>query len=192
MYKAAKHPKSFVSLDGADHLLSNRKDSIYVAEVIASWATRYIDNIEDKPETKAYDFGKVNITLGPTGYATQVSTGEHTFIADEPIQIGGDDLGPTPYDLLLSSLGTCTAMTLRMYANRKEWEIAGIEVSLSHKKENDPDDPKQKIDVIERQIKIKGVDDPDKISRLMQIADKCPIHKTLNSKTKIVTEGLNV
>lgn len=190
MYKAAKHPKSFVSLDKADHLLSNRKDSIYVAEVIASWATRYIKTSQTFDESKGYDFGKVRVILGPTGYASQVSTGEHNFIADEPINIGGDDLGPTPYDLLLSSLGTCSAMTMRMYANRKKWEVAGFEVILTHRKEADPNDPNQKVDIIDRHIKIKGVEDQDKIDRLLQIAEKCPVHKTLSSKTTVITHHL--
>ncbi len=187
MYQAARHPKSFVSLDGADHLLTERKDSIYVGKVIAAWATRYVHHADQSPYDDKYDFGQVKVTLGPTGFTSQVNTGEHIFIADEPTALGGDDLGPTPYDLLLSSLGTCTAMTLRMYANRKEWPLDGVEVVLNHRKEADPENSKQKIDVIERSIKIKGVQDEDKVKRLLQIADKCPVHKTLSSQNKIVT-----
>ncbi len=190
MYQAAKHPKSFVSLDGADHLLSDKKDSIYVAEVIASWATRYVHHADYNPYSQKYDFGKVKVTLGPTGFASQIDTGEHLFIADEPTTIGGDDLGPTPYDLLLSSLGACTAMTLRMYTNRKEWDLDGIEVLLDHRKEEDPNDPKQKIDIIERTIKFKGLEDEEKKKRLLQIAEKCPVHKTLTSTTKIITKNI--
>ena len=190
MYKAARHPKSFVSLDGADHLLSERVDSIYVGQVIAAWATRYVHYSDTSPYEQKYDFGQVKVALGPTGFTTQVNTGEHMFIADEPTSIGGDDLGPTPYDLLLASLGTCTVMTLRMYVNRKKWDMDGVDVILDHRKEKDPNDPTKKIDIIERQIKIKGVDDPDKLKRLLEIADKCPVHKTLSSENRIITQAI--
>lgn len=187
IYEAAHHPKSFISLDGADHLLTNQADAAYVGEVIASWADRYLSS-EHVPELRSEH--QVLVRIGEKGFTTDIKAGKHRLRADEPESVGGHDFGPTPYDLLLASLGTCTAMTLRMYADRKKWEVGEIRVHLNHAREHRADcdaceDPKSKIDVIDRIIEVRGdVDEPQK-KRLLEIADKCPVHKTLHGKIRV-------
>jgi len=190
LYAAAFHPKSFVSLNGADHLMSNKSDSLYAGEVISTWAKRYL-NIEKEEHLQTNQ--QVVVQLGETGFTTIVSNGRHSFLADEPLSVGGDDLGPTPYDLLLSSLGTCTVMTLRMYANRKKWDLQGVSIHLSHNKEyakdcQDCESKTSKIDVISKSIDIKGDLDDTQRNRLMEIADRCPVHRTIMSDMEIRSE----
>lgn len=190
LYGAAFHPKSFISLDGADHLLSSKADSQYAGSVISSWTKRYLETPEQKNLPTSQ---QVVVHLGETGYTTTVSNGKHTFLADEPISVGGEDLGPTPYDLLLASLGTCTAMTLRMYSNRKKWDLQEITVHLSHGKEHALDcekceDVKSKIDTLSRIIEVKGDLDDTQRKRLLEIADRCPVHKTLSGQIQFRTE----
>lgn len=190
LYSAAFHPKSFISLDGADHLLSNKADSQYAGSVISSWAKRYLDAPEQKDITTNQ---QVVVHLGETGYTTSVSNGKHTFLADEPVSVGGQDLGPTPYDLLLASLGTCTAMTLRMYANRKKWDLREITVHLRHGKEyaldcEDCEEDTSKLDTLTRLIEVKGNLDEPQRKRLLEIADRCPVHKTLDGQIQFRTE----
>lgn len=187
IYGAAMHPKSFVSLDGADHLLSNKADSIYSGNMIASWAARYI-----KPSEKVLlkKEKQVTVRIGDEGFTTDVKAGRHQFRADEPISVGGNDYGPNPYELLLSSLGACTVMTLRMYADRKKWPLEEVIVHLSHGKDYVTDcesceEGGAKIDVIEKLIEIKGDLDEKQRQRLLQIADKCPVHKTLHSEVQV-------
>lgn len=189
LYDAAKHPKSFVSLDGADHLLSNKDDAIYVGNVLAEWVRRYVE-ISEQPELEVRK--RVAARIGHHGYTTELRAGRHTFKADEPASAGGDNLGPTPYDLLLSSLGSCTAMTLRMYADRKGWQLDSVEVHLSHRKEHNYDcenceKQSSKIDLIEREIILSGQLDDVQRSRLMEIADKCPVHRTLTGDIEVRT-----
>lgn len=189
LYDAAHHPKSFISLDGADHLLSNKKDSLYVGSVIASWASRYI-SIPEKTTIKAKK--RVAVQIGKDGFTTEVQAGKHSFRADEPVQIGGNDYGPTPYDLLLAALGTCTAMTLRMYADRKKWALEEVTVHLNHSKQHVKDceaceKPTAKIDYIERCITLKGNLDAKQQQRLLEIADRCPVHRTLHGAIKVET-----
>lgn len=134
----------------------------------------------------------VKVVLGQEGYQTKIQAGNHQLVADEPVEVGGQDTGTTPYGLLLSSLGACTAMTLRMYANRKEWPLEKIEVSLSHTKDYyqdclDCEKTDTKIDIIERVIQLHGDLDEKQIKRLMNIANKCPVHKTLTTTTVINT-----
>ncbi|MFT5182972.1 MAG: putative OsmC-like protein/esterase/lipase [Flavobacteriales bacterium] len=188
IYSAAMHPKSFLSLDGADHLLSNVTDSTYVGQMIAAWADRYLEAAETVQLRTNH---QVLVHSDPdSGYTLDVQAGKHTFKADEPVSIGGNDFGPTPYDLLLASLGACTAITMRMYANRKGWPVEDIEIHLNHGQEHlkdceDCDSSNAKIDVIERSIKIKGDLDEKQRKRMMQIADKCPVHKTLHNDIRV-------
>ena len=189
LYKLARHPKSFVSLDGADHLLRKRHDSRYVGDLIASWAARYVP-MSKKPILRTNQ--QVVVQIGATGFTTEVKAGNHSFRADEPLSVGGDDFGPSPYDLLLASLGSCTAMTLRMYADRKKWGIEDITIHLNHKKIHQQDcencqDTKARVDVIERYITVKGTIDEAQKARLLAIADKCPVHKTLHGKIQVTT-----
>lgn len=172
IYLNAHHPKSFVSLDGADHLLSDKKDSRYTGQVISAWASRYLSSeINDEPN-KSPRKAPVSVSLDGPSFTSEITIGEHSIIADEPLSVGGLNLGPTPFDLLISSLGTCTAMTLRMYLNRKKWDVSKIQVHLKGEKSGDDF-------VISRALEIEGNLDEDQRSRLEQIADKCPVHKTL-------------
>ena len=185
IYKAAMHPKSFISLDGADHLLSSTEDAQYAGKVIASWAHRYIHFIEtEKIKT---DQQVVSVT-GTDGYTTQLRAGEHYLIADEPVSVGGKELGPTPYGYLLSALGACTSMTIKMYADRKKWPLEEVRVHLSHSKIHAEDSlNNQKIDQIVRKLEIDGPLDESQRQRLLEIADKCPVHKTLHNRIDVVT-----
>ncbi len=192
IYQRAKHPKSFISLDGADHLLSSKKDSQYAATMIASWAGRYIDleDINELPESER----QVVVRTGDDGYTTEVRAGNHTYLADEPESVGGKDLGPTPYDYLLTALGTCTSITLRMYADHKKWPMEQVLIHLQHGKVHEKDseysdDPKAKIDQITREIELIGPLDETQRARLLEIADRCPVHKTLEGKIKVVTSA---
>jgi putative redox protein len=185
LFAAAGHPKSFVSLDTADHLLTRKDDAAYVAETLAAWASRYV--IEKRP-----DEGTVTVWEEGEPYAQRVHLGEHVIIADEPAKAGGGDRGPTPYDLLLSALGTCTSMTIRMYADRKGWPLHHVSVHLSHEKihatdckECDKEDGK--VDRMTREIRLQGPLDGDQRARLLEIADRCPVHRTLEGEKEIVT-----
>ncbi len=188
LYKAAFHSKSFVSLDGADHLLSNKADSQYVGQLIASWAQRYIQTADqDLPETEHQTVTRIGDA--EEKFTVHVKTGNHYFISDEPENAGGMDLGPSPYQLLSAALGACTAMTLRMYANHKKWNLEEVNVHLNHHKKHADDcsncDEKSKIDHIERIIEVDGDLDEQQKKRLLEIANKCPVHRTLESKIKI-------
>lgn len=187
IFQAAKHPKSFVSLDRADHLLSNEQDSMYVGAVIAAWARKYIDTPEPEAQPDEPPDHRVVVRTGQTQYRTEIKAGSHSLVADEPKSAGGTNLGPNPYDYLAAALGACTSITLRMYANRKEWPLEAIVVHLTHQKIHaadceDCESEKGKIDRIEREIELVGPLDDDQRQRLLQIADKCPVHKTLHSE----------
>lgn len=189
IYQHAMHPKSFISLDGADHLMSDKKDAIYAGNVIASWSKRYL-NLPEKKDLKAE--GQVTVEIDESGYTSEIRAGHHHLRADEPKDVGGDDFGPTPYDLVLSGLGACTAMTLRMYADRKKWDLLRVSVHLNHGKEHkedckDTEKKSSKIDVIDRIIEMSGELDQKQIERLLEIADKCPVHKTLHSNVEVRT-----
>lgn len=190
IYEAAMHPKSFISLDGADHLLTNKADSTYVGTVIAGWADRYLDLSENE---KLRTENQVSVRIGTDGYTTDIVAGKHALRADEPESVGGNNFGPNPYDLLLASLGACTAMTMRMYANRKQWPLEEVTVHLEHSKRYEEDsDPsstnKGRIDHIERYIEIEGDLDDKQKARLMEIADRCPVHRTLHGEVVVQTE----
>ena len=195
IFIAARHPKSFVSLAGTDHLLSGKQDAAYVADVIGAWAERYID-LAPQP---AADTGSAprNVVVQETGngkFQQTVTTGPHRLIADEPVAAGGDDSGPGPYDFLLTGLGACTSMTMRMYADRKSLPVDRITVTLQHSKiyAKDCEECETRegmLDQIDRVIRIEGSLDADQRKRLMEIADKCPVHKTLTSEVRIVTKA---
>lgn len=189
LYIAARHPKSYLSLDGADHLLTNKEDSLYVANMIAAWSVRYLQ-LREKPPLLTDK--QAVIRTGSKGYTTEIVAGKHSFLADEPLSVGGDDLGPTPYDLLLASLGACTGMTLRMYADRKGWDLQEVRVHLEHSKEYPEDagmrdEPKGKLDHIERVLELEGNLDEKQRKRLLEIADRCPVHRTLHSEIIVKT-----
>lgn len=194
IFGAAKHPKSFFSLDDADHLLSRRADAVYVAEVIAAWAARYVDGAADERPPAAPSAGPGTVVVAETGegrFAQAISVGgKHALAADEPARYDGNDTGPSPYDLLLAGLGACTNMTLRMYAQRKGLAIERIAVTLKHEKIHaedcaDCETREGRIDRIEREIEITGDVDEAARKRLLEIADKCPVHRTLHSEVLV-------
>lgn len=193
LYMSARHPKSFISLDGADHLLTSRRDSAYVARVLAAWSSRYV--AQPSPEEVAGPErreGEVVVEEADTGDFTQtVYAGRHVFTSDEPIGTG-DDLGPTPYDLLLAGLGTCTAMTLRMYARRKGLPLEHVRVTLSHARTHsddcaDPETAPCRVDEISRHVELTGDLDEQQRERLLAIADRCPVHRTLEGDLRVST-----
>lgn len=189
IYEAARHPKSFISLDGADHLLVKRADSEYVATVLRAWAGRYLPEHraevpEDAPE------GGVLVEGKQTGYLQQIHARGHVFAADEPLNLGGTDSGPTPYELLLASLGACTSITLRMYAGRKEWPLEGVRVKLRHDRVHarDVEDSEKDtgmVDVIDKELELHGNLTEEQRERLFEVAARCPVHRTLLNEIKI-------
>ena len=190
IYVAAHHPKSFVSLDGADHLLMRKEDSIYAGEVISSWAKRYInfpkeENIRSKHQVVA----SLDVE---DGFTTKMKIGDHYFVADEPESVGGKNFGPNPYDFVSAGLAACTAMTIKMYTSFKKWDLEKVEVHTSYGKKYADDCENcevdgAKIDTFTREIKITGNLDDKQRARIMNIADKCPVHKTLHNEVKIET-----
>ena len=198
IFVAAKHPKSFVSLAGSDHLLTGKRDAAYVADVIAAWAERYID--APAPEVAAASSEALrNVVVRETRnskFQQTVAMGPHQMLADEPVAAGGADSGPGPYDFVLAGLGACTSMTMRMYADRKSLPLDRITVTLQHQKIHAEDCAECEthegmLDQIDRVIQIDGVLDADQRKRLMEIADKCPVHRTLTSEVRIVTKAAN-
>ncbi len=193
IYQNAKHPKSFISLDGADHLLSASSDSRYAGEVITSWAKRYIDIPQtERPATDQQVVAQID---DAPGYTVDMQAGRHAMVVDEPHSVGGNDFGPTPYDYLLGGLGSCTAMTLKMYAQRKKWSLKSVTVHLSHDKIHAEDcecdlegDASVRLDRIQRVIELEGELDASQRAGLLAIADRCPVHRTLEGDILITTE----
>ncbi|KDP84623.1 bifunctional alpha/beta hydrolase/OsmC family protein [Cupriavidus basilensis] len=193
IFIAAKHPKSFVSLDRADHLLTRKEDAVYVANTIAAWSQRYLDiKVEEVPAAVAEE-GLVRVEESHAGkYQQRITAGPHHLLADEPVSFGGLNGGPAPYDLLLAALGACTAMTMRMYAERKGFPLEHVAVSLRHEKIHAADcaecsTTEGKIDWIEREITMRGPLDEAQRAALLEIADKCPVHRTLHSEVMVRT-----
>ncbi|MEL6746387.1 MAG: bifunctional alpha/beta hydrolase/OsmC family protein [Pseudomonadota bacterium] len=198
IFVAAKHPKSFVSLDGADHLLRRTQDAIYAADVIAAWAGKYLEAPGEPaaahdPAPAPAD-GAVRVTETGDGiYEQRVTIGHHTLTADEPVAVGGTDKGPTPYDLLAAGLGACTTITLRMYAERKGLPLENVTVDVSHDKihvddcETCTEDFPKRVDRFKRAIKLTGPLTTEQRNRLLEIADKCPVHRTLEAKSVVET-----
>ncbi len=199
IFEAARHPKSFVSLDGADHLLTGAPDARFAAAVMAAWVEPYLDpETETEPEADSSadgdDTGDDAVVVSESNVGTltqQITVRGHRLVADEPTPLG-DDTGPSPYDLVLAGLGACTAMTLRMYADRKQWPLEHISVSLRHSRIHAEDCAScetrtGRLDRVERVIEFRGDLDDDQRSRLLAIADKCPVHRTLQSEVEIPT-----
>jgi putative redox protein len=213
IFDAARHPKSFVALDGADHLLADRADAAYAAGVIAAWAGRYLEGAPGAPaaggpaerpargappggpEGGALPEGHVLVrSTGAGRYQQAVTAGRHELVADEPTAVGGDDAGPNPYDLLLAALGACTAMTLQMYASRKGLALEAVAVQLAHRRVHAADcqtcetSATGMVDHIERIVTLTGPElRPADLERLLEIADRCPVHRTLTGQVHIDT-----
>jgi putative redox protein len=192
IYVAAKHPKSFVSLDKADHLLSNKADAEYTAAVIAQWASRYIDGEGQSRGQNDIEPGLLEVAEYNQKFTRMVRSDTHEWLADEPLRVGGEDLGPDPYEHLLAALGTCTSMTIRMYANRKKLQLEDVKVKLSHSRDHVTDcegceDQPKKIETLDREISFKGDLSQAEREMLMEIADKCPVHKTLLGEISITS-----
>ncbi len=194
IYKAAKHPKSFISLDSADHLLTKKQDAEYAAEVIASWAIRYLPDytpVREKPTQVAS--GKIIVNERNHRFTRNVLSDTHVWLADEPTKVGGDNLGPDPYEHLLAALGTCTSMTIRMYANRKKIPLKDVSISLEHSRQHakdceNCDKPDAKIEVFHRVLTLDGDLSEEQREQLLVLADKCPVHRTLCGNIDITTE----
>ncbi|MDF2158432.1 bifunctional alpha/beta hydrolase/OsmC family protein [Algoriphagus sp. CAU 1675] len=191
LFDQAGHPKSFISLEGADHLISDPKDSEYIGEVVAAWSKRYVPFQEDiaQHDTKG---NQVFVRLSGEGFATEIKTPHHHLISDEPLEVGGTNLGPNPYDLLMAALGSCTAMTLKLYAGRKKWPLTEVSVFLNHKKIHLEDsehsgEPGAKVSHFTRIIELEGDLDQEQRHRLLEISNRCPVHKTLQEEIVIQT-----
>ncbi len=193
IFKAAKHPKSFVTLDQADHLITKAADAEYAAGVIAMWANRYLGLTPPAPPIGAPE-GVVRVReADPDGYLQDISSGPtHHALADEPLAYGGTNQGMSPYGFVSSGLGACTSMTIRMYARRKKWPLKSVRVDVTHNKVHAQDAEAgkavQKIDQFNREIFLTGDLDDAQRKRLLEIADKCPVHKTLEHSSRIETK----
>ena len=193
LYEMARHPRNFVSLDDADHMLTDPADSEYVGQVLAAWARRYLPR--EAPEESAdalRDAERVVTRTREGSYYTEIRARRHSLVADEPESVGGGDAGPTPYDYLVAGLGACTSMTLQMYAGRKGWPLEEALVRLKHGKLHKSDcegceDEDSRLDLVEREIELVGPLDDAQRARLMQIADRCPVHRTLDAGVRIRT-----
>ena len=190
IYHAAMHPKSFVTLNDADHMLTNKNDAFYVGNMIATWAKRYVD-LPTKPKLQTHK--QVVAHLGNNGFTTDIIAGRLGIIADESEEVGGEDFGPSPYELLNASLGACTAMTLQMYARRKKWDLQEVKVHLSFDRSYKDDcehcdEKDRRLETFDREIEIKGNLDQTQVDRLMEIADRCPVHRTLEASAKVTTK----
>lgn len=194
LFQAAKHPKSFLSLDDADHLLTRAADAEWAADVIAAWAAR---DLPPTPQEAVASGGSVGVVSAQSGFAVDIVAGKHRWRADEPRSVGGSDSGPTPYDLLLGSLGACTAMTMRMVATREQIPIESILIALDHDRNHARDcdhcdNPDARIEAIRRRIEITGQLSETQRDRLLGVASKCPIHRTLTGDLHIHDEAAEI
>ena len=194
LYQAAHHPKSYVSLDGADHLLSKESDACYAGDVIANWAKRYVEIPKAKElSTKSHIVAYLDTN---EKFTTQIKADQHRLIADEPKSFGGNDFGASPYQLVASGLAACTVMTLKLYAARKKWDLQEVYCHIRHEKTHlqdceDCENPKAKIDKFSRELEVLGDLDNEQKQRLLEIADRCPVHRTLEGKAHIETTLLD-
>ncbi|WP_298530776.1 bifunctional alpha/beta hydrolase/OsmC family protein [uncultured Algibacter sp.] len=196
LYHDAHHPKSFVSLDNADHLLTNPKDSIYVGNMIGAWVQRYFQQEENSMLDTAGEQLVAHLDLIEDNFTTTIQTKKHSFIADEPNSVGGDDFGPSPYDYLSAGLAACTVMTLKMYAERKKWDLKEVYAHITYSKKHSDDlmldlaEPKR-MDYLQKRLKFVGDLDDVQKAKLKEIASKCPVHRTLISDTIIETQVID-
>ncbi len=202
IFQTAKHPKSFVSLDDADHLLTRTADAEYAASVLAAWAGRYVQAPSSPASTTQADEPArpeaVRARTGASGFFTQIDAAGHPMVADEPVAVGGTGLGPSPYGYLSAALAACTSMTVRMYADHKKIPLRSVSVDVRHNKIHAEDCAQcderiregsagQKVDVFERRIAIDGNIDEATRKRMLQIADRCPVHRTLHNEVVVTT-----
>lgn len=191
IYVAAMHPKSFLSLDGADHLLSKKSDSSYAGKMIAYWIKEQIGSRKQEKSDSEEDLveGFVRSITSAQGFTTPIKSGSHHLLADEPTSVGGSDLGPSPYNLVAAALASCTSMTLQMYAKRKDWDLAEAIVEIKHEKKHKVDcENEAKIDHFYKRIRLEGDLDSSQRKRLLEIAAKCPVHRTLEGEIQIESE----
>lgn len=196
IFGAARHPKNFISLDGADHLLTRGEDAAYVASVLASWAARYVGSPDQSARVVDASSPADGVRVRETGsgkFQQDVFSGRHRLVADEPQSVGGLDAGPSPYDFLSIALGACTGMTLRMYASHKGIELGKITVDVTHGQVHAEDcaeceGREGRIDRFERRISVEGGVPPGLEDKIVEIADKCPVHRTLKSVSAIATQ----
>lgn len=190
IFLAAKHPKSFVTLDDADHLVTHAQHAEYAADVISTWASKYL-NLQAQPVHPDTPEGIVRSSeADPNGFLQDIQAGaHHHLLADEPVKVGGTNRGLTPYGFLSAGLAACTSMTIRMYARRKGWALDHVSVDVSHAKTHAGDtDDNSKIDEWVRRITLVGDLDASQRQRLLEIADKCPVHRTLEHSSRVLTE----
>jgi uncharacterized OsmC-like protein/alpha-beta hydrolase superfamily lysophospholipase len=195
VYQAARHPKSFISLDNADHLLSRETDASYAGSMIATWAHKYLQIAGQQPPGMHED-GYVITNTSRDGFYTEIQAGGHSMIADEPRSAGGTDHGPSPYEFISAALGSCTGMTLRMYADHKGWNLEEVNIRLRHAKIHADDcsncaDGHTMIDTITRDIELIGNLTEDQKTRLVEIANRCPVHRTLQQQVIVTTRLSN-
>ena len=194
LFARALHPKSFISLDKADHLLTREEDSLYAGHVLAAWASRYLDSARAAAEPDKLDTGDYE-TAARThtgGFRTEVIAGGHALVADEPASVGGTGEGPSPYDLLSAALAACTSMTLKMYASHKKLDLESATVRVRHGKIHakdceDCESADGRIDQFERELSLAGALTDEQRKRMLEIADRCPVHRTLHSEVKVRT-----
>ncbi len=195
LYHAAHHPKSFISLNDADHLLLKTKDSMYVGNMIGTWVQNYFETETNEMMDTEGEQLVAHLNLKDHNFTTSIQTARHNFIADEPESFGGDDLGPSPYDFLSAALASCTAMTLKLYAERKKWDLQEVYTYITYSRKHSEDlksdtgQPAQ-FDHLLKKLKFVGDLDDSQKQKLKEIASKCPVHKTLLSTTIIDTEVL--
>ena len=193
IYRIAKHPKSFISLDNADHMLSNTTDAEYVATSITAWASKYLEEASLIKQTQSdVNHGEILVQERNNQLTRNVFSDNHFWLADEPVEIGGENLGPDPYEHLLAALGACTSITLRMYANRNHWPLDDVIVELKHQRQHGKDcqtcnQEHPHLELIERKITLKGNLSEEQKLRLLAIADRCPVHETLQGDLIIKT-----
>ena len=183
IFQAAKHPKSFVSLDDADHLLSRAKDARYAANIIAAWVARYVDDVAEAAKIKPYKDGAAATTIDGRALAVSVSMDGHSYVIDAGTEEGGDDLGPNPTRVVEGALAACSVMTMRLYANRKGWDVKSMRVMVKRAANQDSHAAR----VLEKTVEVEGDLDDKQLERIRQIAGKCPVHRMLTEEIAIIS-----